>query len=121
MRLMPITLPPADRKTCMISAFFWQITHRIVVIPCRPLRQGQIVCREKSVGISIISRVISQNSADLIYTSVEAWISWKLCVSAQYDPRMHLATPVANVLVFLPNLKSVWFGYYSCWGIFYIG
>jgi len=68
---IPITLPQASQKLFMRSAFFWENIQLIVVIPCRPLRQGPTFCRYTSIGITIIRRVISQKSADLINLAAE--------------------------------------------------
>jgi hypothetical protein len=82
-------------------------TQSEVVIPCRSLRQGPIVCRDTSVSnysYTLINFPEKRSSPLIRGGSLD---SWKRCVSAQYVPRTHLATLVAKRVLFPPNLVGL--------------
>jgi hypothetical protein len=97
-----ITLPPAHQKRYMSSAFFWEITQPIVVIPCQLLRQGPTVCR---ICHNRHRNIPEERRSHLLRCG--SMKSWKRCVSAEYAPRTHRATLVANILLYPPILVGL--------------
>ena len=103
----PITLPPANQKPCMKSALIWEITQCVFVISCRTLRQGPIAFRDKSIRdyIHTLCNFTKEHTSHLLRGGILK--SCKRCVSAQYVPRTHLATPVASIVLFPPDLVGL--------------
>jgi hypothetical protein len=89
-----ITLLLANKKCRMKSALIWEITQCIVVIACRHLRQGQIVCYDMSVmNYNYTLRNFPKEHRFHLVRSGRL-DSWRRCVSTLYAPRTHLATRV---------------------------
>ena len=94
-----IPLPPATQKRYMRSVLFWQITQRVVLIPCRSLMHGPIVCRNTS-GRNYnytLCKFPEEHKSHL--HGGRKLKSQKRRLFAQYATPTHLPTLVTNIVL----------------------
>ena len=103
-----ITLPPATQKHFLSFVLFREITQRLVVIPFRSLRQGQIVYCDTSVRNYNYTLCNFPEEHRSHLHGGGSLKSQKRCVYAQYTPRRHLATLFTNI-VLSHQIWLVWF------------